>query len=376
MKTLKFYFTLTLVFAFAAAVALTAQPNRSKIVKSFTTAPGSLLDVNINPGNVNIKSWDKNEVLVKVADVEENDSEGIEIKQRGNAVFVRFNAGWGWADDIRVDVTVPVNFDLDISTSGGDIKLLSEVNGKILLSTSGGNIKIRNASGNLKAQTSGGDVTAGDVNGPVRLSTSGGDITIGSVKGGEVELNTMGGDIKTGNIEKNISAKTYGGVIEIGEVSGEVDATTFGGDIKLKSGMTSVELSTYGGDIELRHAEGKVTAETKGGEVILRGIKGSVEASSAAGDIYVELDPSTSGKSIIKTSNGDVELALSSSAKADIDAVIKTYRSRDDYNEIRSSFEGKVERSKKEVRGKFKVNGGGHKIYLKTVNSDIKISKK
>ncbi|MCF8260100.1 MAG: DUF4097 family beta strand repeat-containing protein [Melioribacteraceae bacterium] len=349
--------------------------SRDKVVKSFNVSKGGTLEVDINPGDITIKTWDKGEVMVKVSDIERDDADDLKISQNGDNVSVRFNSGWGWADDIDVDITIPEYYNVDLSTTGGSIKLLTDLHGEFKANSAGGDIRSRNIYGDIKAHTSGGDVTIGDAEGEVNLNTSGGDIRVGNVNKGDVSITTMGGDIRIDNVEKRLEAKTYGGDIDIGDVLSEVEATTFGGDIKLSSGKNLVDLSTYGGDISIREANGKVSVDTKGGSISLRAITGSVNARTAAGSIYVELTPSESGRSEFRTSNGNVELVLNANSKVTIDAKIKKYWKNGNGYSIRSDFEGKVEESKKEITGSYVVNGGGHKITIATTNAGIKIEK-
>ena len=64
-----------------------------------------------------------------------------------------------WFSNIKVDVEikVPTKFNLDINTSGGDIKC-GGISGVLMLNTSGGDIWTDKCSGNINVSTSGGDV--------------------------------------------------------------------------------------------------------------------------------------------------------------------------------------------------------------------------
>jgi DUF4097 and DUF4098 domain-containing protein YvlB len=190
----------------------------------------------------------------------------------------------------------------------------------------------------------------------------------------------MGGEIRLRDVESGLEVKTYGGEIEIGDIGGDADVVTYGGDIRVENVAGSAVLDTYGGDIRLSSASGMVDVNTYGGDLTLYNITGSVDAKTAAGDIYVELNPSGKGRSRIETSNGSVELVLPASAKADIEAEISVKGYRNNYRdfEIKSDFEtvdNGESRSKKEIFAIYKLNGGGEKIYIKTVNSNIEIRK-
>ncbi len=127
---------------------------------------------------------------------------------------------------MKYEIKVPAKFNIDVSTSGGDIKL-------------GG------VNGTAKLHTSGGDVWADRVEGNLDVSTSGGDISL-ICEGTEIVANTSGGDINL-----NYSGLNLG-----------IDLTTSGGDIQVELPSdfdASMELSTSGGDVSCNLTMNNVT---------------------------------------------------------------------------------------------------------------------
>ena len=386
MKTRRLFTSISIIlFAFmfsninAAAIKKSNYP-QGESTKSFTVSKGGKLYINVNPGDIKISAWDKNEVVVKVRGVEENELKNVSMTLDNNTVTVKYNPEWGWSDDAEFVVTVPAQFNIEAKTSGGDVKISSDITGDVEISSMGGDISVNNVKGKARLSTQGGDVSTGNISGSLSLNTMGGDVKVGDISGDNAKVTTMGGEISIGKVSSGIGAVTYGGDIKIDGIGGDAEIETMGGNIDLKDVKGKVKIETKGGNLSVKNCTGALRANTYGGEIELYGISGSVDANSMSGDIYVELNPSAGSKSRISTMNGEIELRLPSNAKADISAEIKGYGNWRDVKEeykIESDFQSKSSAGEKDRRitGEYTVNGGGATIILKTTNGDIKIKK-
>ena len=375
MKT----FNIILVMLVLASVLIAQSKD---MTRTFEVEKGVTLNTRINPGDIVVKTWDKNEILVKIKGLDSDEHEDVDIYEKSNTLFVKYNSSYGWSDDLTFDFTVPINCHLELNTTGGDITLKNDLTGRVSLNTSGGDIEMKNVSGKLQVNTSGGDIEVGDVNGPTILATSGGDIKVKTIRGESASIKTMGGDIDIVEVDSDVDATTYGGDIHIGDIGGKAIAKTFGGDVELGNVTGSAKMETYGGNLELKSATGEVYADTKGGDITLRNVKGSLNAKTAGGRILAELDPSGNGITKLKSAGGNIILILPADAKADIDASIRIRgswgRHKDDYS-IESDFmkdKPSITEDRKEIKSEFSINGGGEKIMISTVNSNIQIKKK
>lgn len=231
--------------------------------RTFKISPGKELILSTESGDVIITPWDKSEVEVKVIGNERarermqfsflaNDDK-VEVKGK------RDGSGWSWFSNmnLKYEIMVPSSFNINVSTSGGDIKV-GGVSGNILLNTSGGDIWADRCTGSIDAKTSGGDINIYTSNTPVNARTSGGDIEFeysGVNKG--IELKTSGGDIDmkvSPDIKATVELSTSGGSVSnsgitinnatkmsrtkiVGEINGggeKLVARTSGGDVELK----------------------------------------------------------------------------------------------------------------------------------------------
>ncbi|GAB5519756.1 MAG: hypothetical protein RhofKO_20070 [Rhodothermales bacterium] len=378
------------------------------------TAGGSI-EMDEIIGDVEITTHGRNQVVLEemiyVNDRADRDAKEraeeylIGIEERGNRIRIRGdrpNGNWNnWRRGgpdvwVRYVLVVPERFDVDVSTSGGDISItglsgevdfstsggdldLKDVEGSVDLSTSGGDITLSNVKGELDASTSGGDIEADDISSGASLSTSGGDIEVAGV-GGDLDASTSGGDLDLEDILGDVDASTSGGDVRLIGISGSVDASTSGGTIQLRDIGGMADVSTNGGDIEGDDLRGGIDARTNAGDIDLAGVGGDVRASTSVGNISLEMMPNFEGNVDIELDvhHGDIELMWPSSKGARIDAVAeKMGRYDDDDNAIRSDFDMTTDRSDRRATHRTATLGdGSSRVKLEASGGTIRIRKR
>jgi hypothetical protein len=266
--------------------------------KTFQINQGKTLKLDASSGNIEISTWDKNEVYVKISGNNRakekteftfsNDENMVEITAKTKSSFF----GWNKGIKLKFDIKLPKNFNPETHTSGGNIKL-EGLNGNPDLKTSGGNIYVKNSSGNIRTNTSGGEIRVENVSGSMKLSTS-------------------GGNISANNFNGNFDARTSGGNIKLAGNDSKIYAETSGGDIKLdyKGQNKGIELNTSGGDIDinlpadinaaanLSSSGGRISCDFKGNNAV------KVSSSKFEADINNGGNPLYA-----KTSGGDIEVS-------------------------------------------------------------------
>ena len=265
--------------------------------KSFDVKPGEKLTINLVVGDVKIKTWDKNECSITVygnSGAEKNVKYEFEKISTGVKIKSEKTGGWlknllGTNVDMKFEILVPKDFELDIETSGGDID-------------------INNVNGSKFIHTSGGDVNLESTSGTVKLTTSGGDISIESQKG-NIDLETSGGDISGKNIVGDLKGETSGGDINVEVSNGKVDLETSGGDIKFKykGENKGISLRTSGGDVNaIVPSTIKADADfyTYGGEIECK-VSATKTTKVSSQKFIAELNGG-GPKFIIGTSGGDI----------------------------------------------------------------------
>jgi len=269
--------------------------------KTFSVNSGGSLVLSSDIGNVEVDTWDKNEVLV-VADASgaEGDLEHLDVmfQQEKDCVKVTgtySEKNWmGWHSsnmDVTFHVTVPKKFFVRAQSSGGNMAV-RELEGNATMETSGGNVDAERVTGDVDLRTSGGNVTAVRVTGPLQINTSGGDIKCSDIVG-ELNGSTSGGNVDLTNIDGKITTETSGGSIYIG-MTGEnkgVYAHSSGGDIRIsvkESVKAMLDASTSGGRVR---CELPITVKGEMDESELRGaINGggeTIRAETSGGDVKI-----------------------------------------------------------------------------------------
>jgi hypothetical protein len=265
--------------------------------KSFNISAGKQLELTTAGGEIQVSTWDKNEVHIKVFG-NDNAKDKIDFTFEGSSDKVEVTAKKKDAIfsslhniQMRFEIMVPKNFNNNLKTAGGNISLAG-LSGEQNVKTSGGNINLKNLTGNLKGATSGGDLRIEDISGNVKLSTSGGNIGAKNFSG-DFDCSTSGGNIKLSGKDVKIKAHTSGGNIEVeylGENKG-IELSTSGGSIRIKVPAdfnASAKLQTSGGDID---------SDFKGNNAV------KISSSRFEADINKGGNPL-----VAKTSGGDIKL--------------------------------------------------------------------
>jgi DUF4097 and DUF4098 domain-containing protein YvlB len=251
----------TLALIATALFTFTLQAATHDVIKrGWNVAEGGTLHLDAGIGDVKIVCGGTGVAIEIQRDA---DSESylkrhtVTFNQSGNDVTVtgkyesplRF---FSFGDNIRIryNVRVPLHYNVDVDTAGGDVDL-ADLNGNVLAHTSGGDVTTGRLTGTLNLSTSGGDVDIAGANGKLNVHTSGGTIHLGNATG-PAELKTSGGSIKVDKIAGDLYARTSGGSIKIEESRGTIDASTSGGSVTARfatAPLADSKLSTSGGSI-------------------------------------------------------------------------------------------------------------------------------
>ena len=309
---------IALALALVAASAAYAA-DETPIHRTFNVAPGGTLTLDTDVGDIRVTSGGSGVTVDVTQHVRaSNRTLGVTFDQQGNDVTVRARfegaSRWfNWSDvDAKFVVTVPSQYNVQLNTSGGDIR-------------------VGNLQGQARIKTSGGSIALGKISGPVTANTSGGDVSL-EASLGSVELHSSGGGIRIGDAAGAVQAKTSGGSIEIHRAGGDLFARTSGGGINIDEALGTVDAQTSGGSIRARLTQ-QPRADSR--------------LSTSGGGIVVSLGPNVAVDLDAHTSGGDVNT----------DVPVTLLGKQDD-----SSIEGKI-------------NGGGPKLVLRSSGGDIRVRK-
>ncbi len=316
--------------ALAAVLGLVSLSARaaieSPIHRDFSVRPGGTVIIDADVGDIKVTSGAGN-VSVNVIRIAKTSSRSradelfkdfdVIFAQEGNDVRVRarYNHPMSWFHwnmdfDAHFVVNVPSQYNVDLTTSGGDITV-SDLAGQVRARTSGGDVSLGRIGGVVDAHTSGGDVSMTGSHSNALLATSGGNIKVGDAAG-PLNVRTSGGSIDIRHAGSDLKAHTSGGSIDIGDAGGAIDADSSGGSIRARlSGQPHADskLSTSGGGITVFVAPQvalDIDAHTSGGDVashIPVTILGKQNDSSLNGKMN-----GGGPKLVLRSSGGDIRL--------------------------------------------------------------------
>jgi len=310
LRTLILGVIVGVTFLFFGSALLAAQ--KDSISHSFAVHSGGELVIESDRGSIEVKTGDENKIDVMVyLEVKTGDRDraqeilkdfDVTFDQDGDDVYIKakYKGDKGWKfwnrSDSRLQarfvVSVPKEFNVDLTTAGGSIY-------------------VGDLSGKARAASSGGSLTFEHNQGPVHGTTSGGSIILGKCSG-SVDVNTSGGSISIGQVEGDVVAHTSGGSVSVEEVMGSIDASTSGGSINAHI---------------TRQPKGDCKLSTSGGNVIVyleKSIKVDLDAQTSAGKVTTDFPVTIKGgwshssltaslngggpELYLRTSGGNIEL--------------------------------------------------------------------
>jgi len=312
-----------------------------------------------------------------------NTSAGVELSGQAASLERRKGEKFRGRLWVNFEVSVPRNYNLDVSTQGGNIET-QDIDGRANLVTAGGNITAGKAGGSEAAgarlETQGGHITVQDVNGELRAITAGGHIHAANVKGDAV-LRSGGGHIRVGNISGTVQLETGGGNIAVQRAGSNVSVTTGGGQIDFGEAVGSIRARTGGGGIRILRLTGPTQLDTGGGSIYLTQVQGAVRAQTGGGTITAWFagdgkPRKLKGASQLESGAGDIVVYLPRELAVTIEAIIES--GGDHHIEADPSLPMKITRSgsagsERGVRGECALNGGGEVLRLKTAAGNIRL---
>jgi hypothetical protein len=296
--------------------------------------------------------------------------EGVTVR---GTVLGHASAGRLW---VTLEVTMPKDYSLDVSTGSGNITT-DDVNGRAGLLTQGGNIVAGNVSGPARlTAVAGGHITVKNVGGEFIADTGGGHITTGRI-GGNATMHTGGGHIRSESIAGVAQLLTGGGNIALEHAGANLVAETSGGQIQVGEAAGLVRAKTDGGGIRVVRASGAANLESANGSIYVTQVDGPVKASTETGGITAWfVSPAKSDDvSDLESSNGDIVVYMSRALPVTIDAQVQMGQSHgfvvDPAFPIKVHYDDEPGGARV-ARAQGMLNGGGEVLRLRTVAGNIR----
>ena len=196
-----------------------------------------------------------------------------------------------------------------------------------------------------------------------------GDILMAKI-GGSAKADSVSGDLDLSEMSGMVNGKSISGEITLIKADKSVDCSSISGTLKFTDIGGDADLNSISGDVILDDCRGNVEAETVSGNVKLQGITkaSSVKAKSLSGDVRYYGNIYENGSYTFKSHSGDVQMEIP--ANSAFELVSKTF-SGDIHTDFDITISGKLGR--RSLRGT--VNGGGADISINTFSGDVYLKK-
>ena len=225
--------------------------------KRFTVSGEPELRLRTFDGSIQLKSWDRNEILVEIErrgpDSDAAKALVVDASQEGNRINVEVanprgnNDGFhfGQSASVSLIVTAPRRMKLDAHTGDGSVSA-DNIAGTLSIDTGDGSIRIRRVEGALKAHTGDGSIDIDDAAGRLEAQSGDGSINVGGrfelvdVRSGDGSVHV---DAEEGSaVKSDWSISTGDGSIAVdlpGNIDAELDAHSNDGRVRA-NGFTGV----------------------------------------------------------------------------------------------------------------------------------------
>jgi DUF4097 and DUF4098 domain-containing protein YvlB len=268
--------------------------------KTFTTPEPVSLFVELQSGDVVVRTGEVSETVVEVtgkdADdviVEQHDQEIRVVASRGRAGF------FGATSPVDVRVSVPHDSRLSTKLGSADLRVEGRL-GESRLKTGSGDVRIEEITGSSSIETGSGDVQVDGVGGPLVVKCGSGDVTLERL-GAPAEVATGSGDVLVGSAAEPLAVKSGSG------------------DLRVREAREDVAMSTASGDLTVdRMHRGQLTAKNVSGDIAVgvpAGVPVWTDISSMTGRVRSNLEGAgepDEGQDFLelraKTVSGDVSL--------------------------------------------------------------------
>jgi DUF4097 and DUF4098 domain-containing protein YvlB len=378
-------FVATLIVA--SSVSQLVLATESTGTREFKVAAGGKLTLDLaTGGTVRIKGTGGSSVSVSYKLSCSPDCQ-IAFDESGSDVRVETkfeHSGRNRSANSEFEIRVPSRFDVALDSMGGRLDI-DGVTGAFTGETKGGEITLHDVEGEAKLRTMGGEISVTDstLNGSV--STMGGAVTIDNVTG-DLKGSSMGGAVRYKNVRRvdgKLASPPNVGDSALSEISPEtVQISTMGGDITTEDAENGADVMTMGGDITVKNAKHFVRAKTMGGDIAIDSVDGWVSATTMGGNLDVTVT-GAGGDVMLASMSGVVVLHVPPGFGMNLDLEIAFTKNSAKGYAITAPGTGTVSTTpewdysqgtaRKYIRKSDTVNGGGHKVTVKTVNGNVTV---
>lgn len=190
-------------------------------------------------GDISVKTWNKDEVNIKVyANSSAKENMEIQLVDGSGGITINESSKYKSARSkntrLKYEITLPSRYNITVNTNSSDLAVMN-LEGNIHVQSSSGNCQFDNITGTVTVSSASGDVITNNTNGNIHITTASGDL-IHSMTTGKITLTTASGDVTVKDATESVSiSSTSGDVVFVcNENNPGASINTISGDIWVK----------------------------------------------------------------------------------------------------------------------------------------------
>ncbi len=204
-----------------------------------------------------------------------------------------------------MDVYVPRNIDLEITSRRGDVSITG-MNGSVQVSNQHGEVDINDQTGNATLSIESSAARIQHVKGDVTISGHAKEVDVEDINGA-VRLNgEFSETVRLVRVAKTVDFHSSRTDMQFAHLDGRLDLDS--GDLRADSLFGPMHLTTRSKDIALEGLTGDLRLEDTNGSVDVGVYKpGNIQIDNRKGDVQVTIPPATAIKVEARTREGEIE---------------------------------------------------------------------
>jgi DUF4097 and DUF4098 domain-containing protein YvlB len=258
--------------------------------RTFETPAGLATEIRIPSGSILVRAEATTRTRVQIHGERDPEEFRLSCEERaggGHRLVVELRDRrkvFGWrANNLRVELTVPVGTELTCETGSADLESTGVLGSLAFRSGSGDcrfdqvetDVVVKTASGDLSGETVGGSLTFATASGDARVRDVAGDV-VGNSVSGDVSVGALGGSLQVSNVSGDVDVASIGtGDANLRAVSGDIEVGVPRGtkvylDLSSTSGDTVCELDMTDDSLDDGPADLELRANTVSGDIRIR----------------------------------------------------------------------------------------------------------
>ncbi len=221
--------------------------------------------------------------------------------------------------------------DAEVESSNGNMELFditgqltaSNSFGEIIVENVGGNASIENANGRMQLSEIKGRLEASNKFGPIIIEDASQDVSV-SATNGPIEIERVVGNVEIANRFGPVNLESIGGSVRVKNSNSPVEISDVGKDVIVSNQFSPITLMAISGDVDAENINSSVELVDIGGESKVSTSNGLISCSNIKGTFSIinnfgsieMIDIGTLDDDCkVTTTNGDILIELSSTAK-------------------------------------------------------------